>query len=132
MSREDIELFRHGLAAYNRGDWNAAVEWMDPDVVWYPPTDLPDSETYRGHEGVKEFWRMLRDVFGKFRLEPEEIIDAEDKLVARMRLRSTGKASGVETEAVMYQVVTFSEGRGVRIEHFPERAEALDAAGLRE
>jgi ketosteroid isomerase-like protein len=130
MSREDIERLRRSLAAFNRGDWDDAVDWMDPDVVWSPPQAMPDSETYRGREGVKEFWRMLREVFGEFRLDPKEVIDAGDRLVARLEIRGTGKASGVETEVVVYQVVTVRGGQAARIEHFMERAEALEAAGL--
>jgi ketosteroid isomerase-like protein len=130
MSRDDVEQLQRSLAAYNRGDWDAAVEWMDPEVVWHPPRDLPDSETYRGREGVKGFWRMLREVFGEFRLDPEEIIDAGDKLMCRVDVRGTGKASGVETQIVLYQVVTIRDGRAAKIEHFLERAEAAEAAGL--
>ena len=136
MSRATIENFQRGTAAYNRGDWEAALATMVPDVEFDLTRAAPDGETYRGYEGVKAFWGMLRDVFGDFQIDPEEIIDVGDRLFTRIRLRSTGKASGAATEDVLYQVwaVTVHEGevRGTRAEFFRERADALEAAGLKE
>jgi ketosteroid isomerase-like protein len=93
---------------------------------------LPETQRYRGYEGVKAFWRMLREVWGEIRTEPEEIIDAGDKLLTRNRFRGTGIKSGVATENVLYQVFTLREGRPILVEFFRDRAEALEAAGLRE
>jgi ketosteroid isomerase-like protein len=81
---------------------------------------------------VKAFWRMLREVWGEFRTEPEEIIDAGDKLLTRNRFRGTGIKSGVATENVLYQVFTLRDGRPILGEFFRDRAEALEAAGLEE
>ena len=92
----------------------------------------PDGQIYEGHEGVRAFWRMLRDVFGDFRTDPEEVIDGGDKLFALMHLRGSGQASGAPGEDFLYQVVTFRQGRAVRVEFFRDRAEARRAAGLSE
>ena len=136
MSQATIENFQRGTAAYNRGDWTAALATMVPDVEFDLTRAAPDGETYRGYEGVKVFWGMLRDVFGDFQIDPEEIIDAGDRLFTRIRLRSTGKASGAATEDLLYQVwaVTAHEGgvKGTRAVFFRERADALEAAGLKE
>jgi hypothetical protein len=73
---------------------------------------------------------MLRDVFGDFPSDAEEIIDCGDTLFTRVRLRSVGKASGVRTEDVLYQIFTSREGRVMRVEYFRDRGEALEAVGL--
>jgi ketosteroid isomerase-like protein len=132
MSEETIRTFQRGTAAYNRGDWEAAFATMDPNVVFDLTRVAPDGETYRGYEGIKRFWLMLRDVFGELQIDVEEIIDGGDTLVTRVRLRSTGKASGAMTEDVLYQNFTLREGKAVRAQFFRERAEALEAAGLEE
>ena len=132
MSQENVDAFVRGTAAYNEGDWNAALEAMDPNVEFDLSRVMPEMEVYRGYEGVKAFWSMLREVFGEFRTEPEEIIDAGDRLLTRNRLRGTGQASGARTADVLYQVVTFRDGRPIRVVFFRERAEALEAAGLPE
>jgi ketosteroid isomerase-like protein len=132
MSEENVDSFWRGTAAYNEGDWDAALATLDPDVEFDLSRVMPEMERYRGYEGVKAFWRMLRDVWGEFRTDPEEVIDAGDKLFTRNRLRGTGIASGVATEDVLYQVFTLREGRPILVEFFRDRAEALEAAGLRE
>ena len=123
---------RRAQEAYNRGDWDAALAEMDPCVVFDLTRVAPDGEVYQGHEGVKAFWRMLRDVFGDFRTDPEELIDGGDRLFALMHLRGSGKASGAGGEDFLYQVVTLRQGRAVRVDFFRDRAEALEAAGLSE
>jgi len=132
MSQENVEEFRRVQAAYNEGDWDAALRGMDPNVVFDVTRVAPDGEVYRGYEGVKTFWRMLRDVFGELRNEPEEVLDNGDRLFTRIRLRSTGQTSGANTEDVMYQVITLHNGRAIPVAFFRDRAEALEAAGLSE
>jgi hypothetical protein len=75
---------------------------------------------------------MLRDVFGELQIDVEEIIDGGDTLVTRVRLRSTGRASGAMTEDVLYQNFTIRKDKAVRAQFFRDRAEALVAAGLSE
>ena len=130
MSQENVEMFRRAQEAYNEGDWDAALATMDPNVVVDSTRAGPDGEIYRGYEGVKRFWRMLRDVFGSLRNEPEEIIDNGDRLFTRIHQRSTGRASGAMTEDVIYQIITIDKGRAIRLEFIRDRAEALEAAGL--
>ena len=132
MAQENVEAFRRGMAAYNRGDWDAALANLDPNVEFDLTRAAPDGKTYRGYEGVRAFWGMLRDVFGDFRIDAEEIIDCGDMVFSRVRLRSVGKASGVRTQDVLYQIFTAREGRVIRVEYFRDRSDALEAVGLRE
>ncbi len=74
MSQENVEKFWRSTTAYNDGDWDAALAMMDPDVEFDLSRVMPEMERYRGYEGVKAFWRMLRDVWGDFRTDPEEVI----------------------------------------------------------
>ena len=132
MSQENLVTLARAQAAYNRGDWDAALATVDPNVVFDLTRVAPDGQIYEGHEGVKAFWRMLRDVFGDFRTDPEEVIDGGDKLFSLMHLRGSGKASGAESEDFLYQVVTLRQGRAVRVDFFRDRDEALSYAGLSE
>jgi hypothetical protein len=73
MSQENVEIFRRATAAYNEGNWDAALATLDPNVQFDLSRVMPEMERYRGFEGVKDFWRMLREVWGEFRLDPEEV-----------------------------------------------------------
>jgi ketosteroid isomerase-like protein len=91
------------------------------------------AESCRGPEEVKRLWRGVDETFEEFRFEPQEFVDADDRVAVRARFHGRGKASGAEIDEEMFHhVVTFREGRIVRIEHVTEWAEALEAAGLSE
>src|SRR3954451_5805828 len=132
MSQENLEKARDFIAAYNRRDFDAAVESFDPEIEWVLP-DRQSSDSCRGPDEVKRFWRGLDETMEELRLEPQEFVDAGDYVATRLRHYGIGRRSGVEIDEEMYhQVVTFRAGRMVRIEYFGEWSEALEAVGLSE
>jgi ketosteroid isomerase-like protein len=130
MSQENVEKAREFITAYNRRDFDAAVESFDPEIAWVlPPRQRSDS--CRGPDEVKRFWQGLDETFDELRLEPQEFVDAGDQVATRLRHYGRGKRSGIEiNEELYHQVATFRDGRMVRIEYFGEWSEALKAAGL--
>jgi ketosteroid isomerase-like protein len=132
VSQENVAIARDFIAAYNRRDFDAAVESFDPEIEWVLPA-RQSSDSCRGPDEVKRFWEGLDETFEELRLVPQEFVDAGDHVATRLRYFGRGKESGVEIEVVMYhQVATFHAGVMVRIEYFAEWSEALEAAGLRE
>ena len=53
-------------------------------------------------------------------------------VVANIRERGVGKASGVLVEARHTAVLTLADGKVTRLQVFDDRQQALEAAGLRE
>ncbi len=45
MSKENVEVVREAVAAFNRGDLDAALERMHPDIEWQTPDAFPDAGT---------------------------------------------------------------------------------------
>jgi ketosteroid isomerase-like protein len=131
VSQENVDKARDFIAAYNRRDFDAAVEDFDPGIDWVLPA-RQSSDSCRGPDEVIQFWKGLDETFEELRLDPHEFIDAGDRVATRLRYYGRGKESGAEVEVEMYhQVATFREGRIVRMEYFGEWEEALEAAGLR-
>lgn len=129
MSRENVEKTRAFIDAYNRRDFDAAVENFDPEVDWVLPA-LQRSDSCKGPDEIIRFWEGLDDTFEELRLEPQEAVDAGDRVAVRLRFHGRGKGSGAELDTEMYhQVTTFRDGRMVRIEYFTSWPEALEAAG---
>ena len=64
--------------------------------------------------------------------EVEELIDAGDEVVAVIREREVGRASGVPVETTHLAVWTLADGKVVQMQMFDDRQQALEAAGLRE
>src|SRR5436189_2062066 len=134
MSRENVEAVRASMSAYNSGDLDKALSFFDPQIEWRLPPDLAlDIESVvRGRDGVREFWAMLDDTFGDFRLEIGSFDDAGEKVLVTVRLLGYGKRSGAPVATEMHQVAELRDGRITRVDFFLNRAEALEAAGLRE
>jgi ketosteroid isomerase-like protein len=130
VSQENVDKTRAFIEAYNRRDFDAAVEFFDPEIDWVlPPFQSFDS--CKGPDEVKRFWKGLDETFEELRLDPQESVDAGDRVAVRLRYYGRGKGSGAELETELYhQVTTFREGTMVRIEYFTNWAEALEAAGL--
>ncbi len=132
MSQENVDKTKDFIAAYNRRDFDAAVEWFDPEVEWVLPA-LQRADSCRGPDEIKRFWEGLDETFDELRLDPQEAVDAGDRVAIRLRFYGRGKGSGAELDTEMYhQVTTFRDGTMVRIEYFTDWAQALEAAGLGE
>jgi ketosteroid isomerase-like protein len=132
MSQENVDRTSDFIAAYNRRDFDAAVESFDPKVEWVLPDNLR-SDSCRGPDEIIRFWEGLDETFEGLRLHPQETVDAGDRVAVRLRHSGRGKLSGVELDTELYhQVSTFRDGRMVRIEYFASWDEALEAAGLAE
>jgi uncharacterized protein len=131
MSQENVGTARDFIAAYNRRDYDAAVEHFDPEIEWVLPA-RQSSDSGRGPDEVKRFWNDIDETFEELRLEPQEFVDAGDRVATRLRHYGRSR-SGAEIDVEMYhQVATFRAGKMVRIEYFGEWTEALEAAGRSE
>ena len=129
MSQDNVDKTEAFIAAYNRRDFDAAVEFFDPEVDWVLPA-LQRADSCKGPDEIKRFWEGLDELFDDLRLDPQETVDAGERVAVRLRYYGRGKGSGAELETEMYhQVTTFRDGTMVRIEYFTDWAEALEAAG---
>jgi ketosteroid isomerase-like protein len=127
MSQENIDKTLDFFAAYNRRDFDAAVRFFDPEIDWVLPA-IQRADSARGPEEVRRFWEGLDETFEKLRLDPQESVDAGDRVATRLRYHARGKGSGVEIESELYhQVTTFRDGTIVRIEYFTDWPAALEA-----
>jgi len=127
MSQENVDTARAFIDAYNRRDFDAAVESFDPEIDWVLPAHQ-SSDSGRGPDEVRRFWEGLDETFEELRLEPQEFVDDGDQVATRLRYYGRGKGSGIVVEGELYhQVVTFRNGRMVRIEYFTDWDQALEA-----
>ena len=133
MSQENVEIVRRGYDAYNRGDVDAAAAYFASDSEYIPSGALPGGRgSYQGPEGYKRFIAWFRDEFEDARVDVNELIDAGERVLASVTLRGRGRQSGAATSWDLWQVFTIRDGSVVRGEAFTGRAEALEAAGLKE
>ena len=135
MSQENVEAFKRGLDAGNRGDVEALLEELDPEIEWHSALHAllgGEQTVFRGHDGVRAMIGDLYEAFGEIHIEISEIRDLGDRLVAIGRTRARGKASGAETETPLAMLAEVKNGKTISIRAYLDPDEALEAAGLSE
>ena len=132
MSQENVDLVRHAYEAFLRGDLAASLARWHPDVEM-DGRNLPDGDVHRGHEGVREHVTRWADMWEDWTVELDRFIDAgDDRVVVLTHERGRNKATGMELDALHAELYTVRDGQIVRWQGFSDRAEALEAVGLRE
>jgi ketosteroid isomerase-like protein len=133
MSHENVEIARRAFDNFNRRELTTAVEAFDPDADWIPYLAALEEHTYRGRERIEAMWREVLGDFPDFRIELMEVVtDRGDIIVFKVEFQGMGRASGADTRAAIFQVVSFRDEKVARVEGFRDRAEALEAARLRQ
>jgi ketosteroid isomerase-like protein len=136
MSQENVEVILEGVDAINRRDPDAFIACLHPDVVWEESGDvLPGLRgIYHGHSEARDWVAAaFLDVWESFHIRVTEITEATDgRVFLGTLLTARGAGSGVETELPAWSAFWFVGGKVRRRQVFFDRAEALEAAGLRE
>jgi ketosteroid isomerase-like protein len=133
MSQENVDVARRMLRAFNDGDVEALVAECHPTVEWEEQFIPGIDPLYLGREGVRRWATAVRgEELGSLEGRIERLTDADDTVIASLRMEGEGTSSGVSVQMHVHLVVTFREGKVVRRQVFQTLAEALEAAGLRE
>ncbi len=129
MSAENVQIVADLYELYGRGDVEALLAKVDPDVEVDLTDRLPDEEVIRGREAYRSFLEEGFDIWAEFRVEVEELVDAGDAVVVMVRTVAVGEGSGVEVSERVAHVVWLRDGRAYRLKMFANRAAALEATG---
>jgi uncharacterized protein len=133
MSEENVEIVRRFLDAYPRGDVEELLSYIDPEAELHSAiVGGAEGNVYRGHEGFRKWYADSSESFEELRGEWSEFRDLGDRVLALGAVKARGRESGVELDSPMGWVITVRRGKAVKAEGFLSRAEALEAAGLRE
>jgi ketosteroid isomerase-like protein len=131
MSEENVAIVRRIYDAYAAGDFETAFELIDP-AVEFDGTVRPEGGMYYGHPGLAEALRTWTGTWESWRLELEQVVDADPHVVAIERQSGRGKGSGLRWAEETATLFTLREGKVVRMVWFVSRGAALEAAGLPE
>jgi len=123
MSPADIETLRLAYEAASRGDWEAVLEPMDPDVV----LKTIRTGTHRGHEEVRRAFEDMTAAFEEIVFEPEEFFERGDRIVVFLRQKARPSGADRMIENRVGHLWTMRKGKPVRCETFPRREDALEA-----
>ena len=133
MSQENVEIVRREYAAFAARDWETLADLCHPDLEYETLGVAPGR--LRGFREITEFFDAWAELYGEFRVEAEEIVEAGDQVVAVERHAARG-VKGSEAEGMVGHsfacLISFKHGRISRVKEYATRDEALAAAGRRE
>jgi ketosteroid isomerase-like protein len=131
MSEENLARARRALEHF-AATGMPYMEGVADDIEVFDH-DIPDARNpYVGHDGMVAWLAEFAESWSSFELDVERFVDAGDRVVALLRLRAVGAASGVELDRGDALVWTFRDGQMTRMDYFNSHAQGLEAAGVTE
>jgi ketosteroid isomerase-like protein len=127
VSANGIVNLQEVYEAFTRRDLVAVLAALDEDITWVCPDVLPFGGTFRGHDGVRQFFAALPEHWQELRLEPEEFIDDGDVIVVPVRLRGVGLGGLLESRAL--HLWRMRGSKAVSFREYPDTARVLQAIG---
>lgn len=135
VSRENVEIVRRIYDAAARRDSATVLALYDTEVELdnsrLKAVGFAGTEVYRGHDGLRRFFREWHEAWADVKYDYDELIDAgEGGVISVVTRHGRGRASGAEVELPLALLWTLRDGKVVRVVWFRTRGEALEAAGL--
>ena len=128
MSEERIQIVRAYFEARRERGREGVFEFLSPDIEWRARSDLPDTQTYKGHEGVRTLFGRFRDVMDDMWFEPDDFMLVGEQVVVRLRWGGRGKGSGVVVDDCETWVFTVRGSIIVGVTECATTQDALEAA----
>ena len=133
MTPRNVEIVREMYDRREGGDMYVG-EFVHPEIVFIRiGSELPDvAGEWHGKEGLRQATTEYLNVWDDYRFEVERMIDLGDRVLVLERHTARGKLSGANISQDVGTLLTLRDGLIVRWEYYWERAEALEAAGIKE
>jgi ketosteroid isomerase-like protein len=115
---------------FERRDMPGVFAIAAEDVEVGGASELPNSGTYRGHEGFITWISQWLDAWDEFRIELIDLDPIDDEhVLVEVDQTGRGQGSGLEvTQRGLAYLVTVRDGVIVRLFLYPDRGGALAAA----
>jgi nicotinate-nucleotide pyrophosphorylase (carboxylating) len=131
-SRRNVEALRPVYEAWSRGDWTGAwPEVYGSGMSWGWSEEFPEIHgTYSDPEEARDRLRRWLSPWEDWRVEAEEFVTIQDRVVILARYHGRGKGSGAEVDVTGAHVWVMRDGKAESMMVFSDRDKALAAAGL--
>jgi ketosteroid isomerase-like protein len=128
MSQENLEIVRRAFEEMGGDEFSA---W-DPDVEIINAEGWVIETTYRGHEGLRQWWDDIAEAFGDFRIELEEVMAVdEERVLTTQRFIAHFRTTEIPFDGYWASIIWVRNGKVVRGHGHLSKRRALRAAGLR-
>jgi ketosteroid isomerase-like protein len=131
MSRqeENLAAVRRALEAFQSGDMERFLEFLDPEIEIFSSPDLVNPVDAVGRDAWLRWVGEWLEAWESFEVEALAMEPVgESHVVADMRQHGKGKGSGVEVELLVFYMFELHGGVATRYRLYPEREQAREAA----
>ncbi|HEX6116143.1 MAG TPA: nuclear transport factor 2 family protein [Solirubrobacterales bacterium] len=129
MAREDVEIVRKSLDAWNRRDRSSTRSlWHSDGEIDWSRSRGPYKGVYRGRAELEAFMDEFWTTFEAGELQAHGFTQVGSEIVVPNTAYMRGR-EGVEVVARSTFVFTVENGQITRLRMFQDRAEALEAVG---
>jgi ketosteroid isomerase-like protein len=135
VAQSDVDVVVDQFAAVNERDFQRAMDHYADDVILVvPPAEsAPEPGTFEGKEAVGRWFGNWFQSFDRdYRFELEESRMIGDQVFIHARHGGRGRTSGIEVRGELSYLYRVRDGKVARVEIYPAREEALEAAGVAE
>jgi ketosteroid isomerase-like protein len=132
--RRGFELWSVALSDPDETTWRAAmaemVESYHPDALVDFSRTVPDFPAAEARAAMTSWVEDARGTFSAVHVEPTEMVDGGDAVMAAMRITGVGTLSGATMEAPFFYVFRYRGEQVISATTYKSRDEALAALGL--
>jgi ketosteroid isomerase-like protein len=126
--RPDREIVASIYDRWNRHEGDPTLDLFHPEVEIHQMAKIFDSEgTFHGHEGLIRSGKELAEVWKEITWEPEEWIEAGDRLVVPLIATGLASLSGIEAETRFTHVWRIEDGLVTELSVYETKEAALEA-----
>ena len=122
------DLVRRAYAALAERDFETLSELAVPDFELDVSDRVLNPAVYEGHEGIRQFYDEVSEVWESFSWEPLEIKELESGTVAVIHSKGVGRGSGLELDRRAAMVWRVEAGRVLALTFYRDPAAAMQAA----
>jgi ketosteroid isomerase-like protein len=131
VGREQMEIVKRALDAWNRGDVDAMVAEMAPEGEYAIAELNPNARLLRGRDEIADYLRDWHDTIHGLHYELDELRDVGDAVVVLGTTSGrVGSDDGPVLTAELGFVLRFDGTTVVRAEEYLDLRDALAAGGL--
>ena len=128
----NAQLVRDAYTAFSRGDIDAVVAVMHPDIEWHEAEHSP-WHAPGGHHGptavlTNVFARIPED-FERFEVDPRGFHDAGDTVIVEGRYRGSGANTAVPLDAQVCHVWTIRDSKLAAYRQYTDTWQFAQVAG---
>jgi ketosteroid isomerase-like protein len=124
----NTELLLAGYEAWNRGDCDAFLVLLDPEIDIETSGAFPDlAPNYHGHQRAAKFWSQMLEPWDEFHIEVERVEEEGDIVAAGIRFRARGHDSGVEVDMRFGSGMRVRDGLAIELINRRSLEEVLEA-----